>query len=41
MLESRQELLDKIWEDRSKMLDNITSVEWEKIFDLVKKAAQE
>lgn len=41
MLTNRQALLDKIWEDRSNMLANITPEEWEKIFDNIKTAAQE
>ena len=40
MLASRQEILDKLWQDRSNMLVNIKPEEWKKIISSAKAAAQ-
>ena len=37
----RQEMLNKVWEDRSKMLSNISPDEWQTIVSIAKSKAEE
>ena len=41
MVTKRQEMLNKVWEDRSKMLSNISPDEWQTIVSIAKSKAEE